>query len=321
MFKPRCATSAILCCLLFASCRQSARDVPAEAIPPAAEARPDSWIGVALFERPGCGSEIREYGKHVEVSDTYPSAPADGLLMKSDVILRVGGRPVASYDDVVAVVRSWPAGQELEVTVNRADKEIAVRLRPEPKPAPEELLRRLYVGKPLPSFDGYEISIAEADGNGGIVPGSQCVMEKKKACPKFGRLGKTRLAVGKATVLLFWSQYDLDAEARRATPPVFAALKRWHERFGSQGLAVIALTSDTPNTLAAYLKTAGPQPPMTVISMFYGDYGVARFVAAMTPSVLVLDEKGVVRAAAGTIEDLAEIGDRVIPELLGTSEK
>jgi len=322
MSKPRCAAYLILCCLMFVACRQSAKDLPAEANPPVTETRTDSWIGVELAVQAAPENEIRgENDYAVLIAGVLPTAPADGVLKKDDILTKVDGKPVTDIVKAIDVIRGWPAGQKLEVAVRRGNKVETLTLRPEPKPTPTALLNRAYVGRPLSPFGGVLISIAEADGQGGIVPGSQCVMEYDTTCPKFGRLGQTNLAVGKATVLLFWTQIGAVEGKPEQSATAFATLKGWRERFGAQGLEIVAVTRDSPRTLAPYLKKVGPQPRMTLISMFLGNYGSARLAESYAPCVLILDEKGVVRAVAGTVEDMTEISDRVLPELLRTPQQ
>lgn len=315
MLNSKCVISAAICCLLSAGCKK-----PAEAPPPPAATRTDSWIGVELTVQAAPENEIRDNEYSVQIAGIIPTMPADGVLKEGDILLRVGAKPVTDIVEAVDAIRNWPAGQELEVTVRRGDKWNTFVLRPQPKPSPTELLRRVYVGKPLPPFRGIMISTAVADGQGGIVPESQCVMEDDKACPKFGRLGQTSLAVGKATVLLFWTQNGAADDKPSEAGADFALLKRWQERFGAQGLEIVAITRDPPRTLAPFLKKVGPQPRMALVSMWLGNYGSARLAESYAPCVLILDEKGVVRAAAGTLRDIAGLGDRTLPELLGTPQ-
>ena len=319
MITTKNALCAILCCLSLAACRQSAKDLPAEADQPAAEAGPDSWIGVQLAVRTSSADEIRDI--EIEVAGVFPKMPADGFLKEGDILLKVGAGPVTDIDKTVDIIKKWPAGKALEVVFRRGVWEKNVFLIPEPRPSDTELLRRVYAGQTLSPLGGIMISTAAADGRGGIVPDSQCVMEGNKTCPKLGRLGKTDLAVGKVTVLLFWTQLGVAEGAPARTAAAFALLKQWQERFGAQGLEIVAITSDSPRSLASYLKTVGPQPRMTLVSMWLGNYGSARLASGLAPCVLVLDEKGVVRAAAGTIADLGALTDQVLPELLGVQRQ
>ncbi len=314
MFKFTCVLGAVFCCLSVAACKQAVRDVPAEAVP-VAEARPDSWIGVELAALTPPQDVISADEVVVKVVGVMIAAPADGILKEDDILVKVGGQPVTDIVQTIDRIKGWPAGQDLEVTVRRGNKEETLVLRPQSKPAPTALLNRAYLGRPLEPFTGAMISVAEVDAQDRVVPGSQCVMEYGTACPKFGRLGATDLTVGKATVLLFWSQ-----DGTMASSPAFSVLKDCHERFGARGLEIVAITRDAPRTLMPYLKNV-PHPPMTLISMWLGNYRSARLAESLAPSVLVLDEKGVVRAAAGTVADMEALANQTLPELLGTAER
>jgi|GEM_PF-3298448 len=292
----------------------AACEKPAEVGAPAEGARPvivpvtESWIGAVLSERKELGDEIREYGTYVEVVDLIPAAPAEGKLAKHDVLVSIKGRTVTGAHQVISVISEHPVGQEIELLVRRQDKEVAVRLTTAARPTTQEMLRQLYLGKPLPPFSG-TISTAKADGRGGFH--SSCVMEDQKECPPYGRSGKTDLAVGQITALLLWTQYRLD------TPLVFTVMRGWHERYGQSGLAIVAVTDDMPWTITSYLRAEPAHPPMTLVSVPFS-WGRLRFLRRAVPAVVVLDEAGTVRAISlWTGEDFDPSGERMTKELLG----
>ena len=275
---------------------------------------PASWIGVGLDEKEDYDSkEIR--GKNVIVTDVIPATPADGVLKPGDVIVTLGARSPASAKDMISIVQKWPTGTTLNAVVRRDGKDVAVNLRPTTRPTTEALLERLYLGKPLPPFPG-EISVAETDGRGGIVPGSQCVTEKDRVCPPIGKNGATNVALGKATAVLFWTRWSRDNDY------TFAALRQLAQTYGDNGLRIVAITADPPYAIPAALS-AGENlpPPMTVVSVYYGGYGGAAYAAMTFPTVLLLDEKGTVRAiVAGSGGDLSGTAARVLPQLLGIAQ-
>ncbi len=303
----------VVCFFSIAGCKQPAEELPAE-MPPVVRA--DSWIGVELAEVEPRSEVIGSSATEVLVAGTIPYMPADGVLKEEDVILRLGDEPAAGAARTVEAIRRWPAGRALPLTVRRGGKEVVCEVIPIAKPAPSDLLGRVYVGRPMPVFSGYQISVARTDGKGGVVAGTQCVMKDDADCLGLGRLGRTNLARGKATAVLFWTRYD-DLEGQPSTTKeTLAVLKAWTDKYAGQGLEIVAVTRDTPRSIMPYLQKAGSQPPMTLMSVSLGRLGAARLAQTLAPSVLVLDEKGVVRGAAGAVGDLKSLGDRLLPQLL-----
>lgn len=270
-----------------------------------------AWIGVFLSNQHEFGDEIREYPTFVKIIETLPSTPARGVLSDGDIFVSVNGQPVTTVDEVIAIISPWPVGDELSLVVRRKKKELTVNLHPEERPMYEEYLQKLYVGKPMPSLQK-QVSVAEVQRGGGIVPDSQCVMKGKKACPPYGRSKKTDLAVGKATVVLFpnlWiSKYR----------PVFPLLTAWDMRYGPKGLKIVTVTTTPPSLIAGYLSESDAYPPMTVFAISILERGELKYIEKGNPSVLVLDESGVIRAAClWGKEGLSESCERTVSDLLG----
>lgn len=66
----------------------------------------------------------------VEVLHVQDGLPADGRLKVRDVLLRVGGRPVETAQDVVDAVDAAPVGKPLAFAVRRGGKEVTVEVTP-----------------------------------------------------------------------------------------------------------------------------------------------------------------------------------------------
>ncbi len=309
------AAAAFLCLPLIA-CKQPVKEAPAEAVVPV-----DSWIGVELAEIATQSDMIGSSETEIVVAGTIPTMPADGVLKFRDVILRLGGAPAAGSAKAVETIRNWPAGKVLPLTVRRDGQAVALEVTPIAKPAPTDLLSRVYVGRPMPSLDGFQISVAETDGSGGIVPGSQCVMTDDQACPKIGRLGRTNLAQGKTTAVFFWTQYAELPDQPSPTRQMMAVLKSWQDAYGGRGLKIVAATDDAPRTIMPYLQKAGPALRMTVLSVMLAGRDTARLARTLAPCVLILDDKGEVRGAAATVKDLEGLDGGLLPQLLDAPRK
>lgn len=85
--------------------------------------------------RPYFGS-IPEFGNEepgYAISGAAAGSPADkGGLKAGDRIVKFGGNPVANLDDFDAALRKFKAGDEVEVTVVRDKKEVALKVTLEP---------------------------------------------------------------------------------------------------------------------------------------------------------------------------------------------
>lgn len=275
---------------------------------------PKSWIGASLRNQHEYGEEIRDYPSFVKIDGTLPETPAHDVLQDDDVLLSVDGHPVTTAQEVVAIVSERPVGVEVSMVVRRKKKEVTVRLRTEARPTYEEYLQKMYVGKPIPSLQKH-VSVAAVRKGGGIVPESQCVMGGKKECPPFGRAGKTDLSVGKATVVLFPKLWNSRFQ------PVFPLLMAWDTRYGQKGLKIVTVTTDPPSLIAEYLAESDIYPPMSVLAISILERGALEYIEKASPSMLILDEDGMVRATCLRGEEgFSESCERMVIELLGETQ-
>ncbi|MFA6603697.1 MAG: PDZ domain-containing protein [Patescibacteria group bacterium] len=313
MITAKRAFYAILVVLSFSACNKR----PTENVP--AEKPRASWIGVQLGtvtaqELAEAGITIAANTTAVMIVDVVPTTPADGVLKQNDILLKVGAEPATDSDRVTETIQKSPAGQAIEITVLRDNREMTVVLAPETKPLPTALLDRIYVGRPLAPLPSDDVEVFVLDGQGGIVPASKCVPRDGQTCPKLDHQSKQfALAAGKATILLSWAPCDQSTE----NTEFLAALKSWHDRYGAQGLEIVSLIQNSPCRLAECQKYIPLHPHMTLVY----NYGPRLFHELTAPNVLVLDKQGVVRATAGTIAYLSAIANDVLPKLLGEPQQ
>lgn len=91
--------------------------------PPPVPTGPRPWLGVQMEPAPAGARGVR-------VSGLSPNGPAaQAGLRVGDVIVSLGGQPVASADDLVARLERTSPGQELVIEVQRADALMPVALR------------------------------------------------------------------------------------------------------------------------------------------------------------------------------------------------
>jgi regulator of sigma E protease len=66
------------------------------------------------------------------IGDVLPDSPAARAGMKAgDVVVRVGGEPVSTWEELAGRIRGEGAGRELHLTVRRDGSELAVNVAPE----------------------------------------------------------------------------------------------------------------------------------------------------------------------------------------------
>jgi S1-C subfamily serine protease len=91
--------------------------------------------GRAQFERGGSRpyfGSIPDFGTNAKgypIQGVSPGSPADkGGVQAGDVIVRLGGQAIGSLDDFDLALRTFSAGQEVEVVVERGGTEVALKV-------------------------------------------------------------------------------------------------------------------------------------------------------------------------------------------------
>lgn len=90
--------------------------------------RESSEVAAAVGLR-AAGERVDVSGAGARVAAITEGSPAEGQLRAGDVIIAVEGRPVALASDLVAALATRSAGEEVELTLRRDEREERVRIR------------------------------------------------------------------------------------------------------------------------------------------------------------------------------------------------
>ena len=191
-----------------------------------------------------------------------PGSPAALAGIRSgDVILSVDGQTVLSPDALIGWVRGHAPGTRggFGILRNKHTRVLAVELAG--CPSDDDLWRMLYVDLPAPTLEGLEAV------RGQIPRGSTALR-------------------GHVTVIEFWAAW---CPACRFLVPF---LNKWHRRFSRDGLNVLAVTTDPPETAAL----AATQLEMEYNIASDGSTRTTRaYRGQALPTLFVVDRQGVVR--------------------------
>jgi peroxiredoxin len=256
--------------------------VPPPELPPhefdaAAASDEPGWLGVALARRDPSRAGV-------EVTGVVPSSPAAAAGLESgDRLLRVGGEPVESPEDVVRAVSIAGAGRRVDIALLRGGSPRLVAARLEAPPDKDEMVRRAYVGRPAPPFE----RLATAQGS----------------------LAPSLVALrGKVLVVEFWAPWC--AVCRLIAP----RLNEWHTRYSPQGAAVVGVTTESIVTAGTAARELGMDYPI------FSDETARTseaYAALALPTIFVIDRGGVVRDVLVGYDDpgLARL-ERLVTELI-----
>ena len=113
---------------------------PAPAPVPTPAAPPRAWLGLEVADAPR--GSAQDPGAGATVTAVAAGGPAASAgLRPGDVIVQIEGRPVAGAEQVASLVRDWPVGRALRLSVQREGWTRDLSLTPGVQPAP---------GAPLP---------------------------------------------------------------------------------------------------------------------------------------------------------------------------
>jgi peroxiredoxin len=266
----RGALAALIAATLLAAPGGPVRAQPAgpvaQAATPATLA-PSPWIGIGI-------QNARPYG--VLVNTVYPDTPAaDAGLLPGDEIVKIAGDPVGTTDSLVDKVKSFAAGSEVELTVNRGGSASQVLVTLAQKPSLSELARRQLVGKPVPELRARRV-------------GDRRTLD----------LADHR---GKVVLLVLWN------EPCAACGPTLRRLDRIARRRAGPDLLVVGVTPGSVVAARAQAQVTGATMPMA--GELPGDPRATFAWDLRTPLVIVVDRAGIVRYA-GTVDE--EIGARTV---------
>ncbi len=93
-----------------------------------------SFLGIAGSPRPLSRRTVRALNLSIEqavvILQVVPDGSADRAgLQTGDLLIRIGGRDVATMDDVYRFLTEWPAGKLVEVVALRLGKQLEIDVR------------------------------------------------------------------------------------------------------------------------------------------------------------------------------------------------
>jgi thiol-disulfide isomerase/thioredoxin len=225
--------------------------------PALAQAAVHPWLGVSM-SKDGSGAPAAG----VLVGHVVRGSPADRTgLREGDRIVRVGGSPVATSQDVVEAVAARAVGDVIELAFLRDGHEISGRAVLAPFPAPDDVLRMDLVGTKAPAW-------GHVTGVSGPFPQSEADLR------------------GRVVLLDFWATWCGPCRI------VMPKLSQLQARHGAEGLKVVGLSSEDAGSISSYVHQHEPRYAIGVDA----DAETARRYGVMSlPTVVVIDRKGTVR--------------------------
>lgn len=237
---------------------------------------PSAFLGVRL-DRTSAGQ--------VRLIAILPGSPASRSgLSRGDIVVEIGGRQIATTNDVITAVQSHSVGDQLQVVILREGQRRAVGVALGAAPANGQVLRS-FVGHQAPAW-----RLPRADGAGNV------------------ELTSMR---GRVVVLYFWSIWC--GACRMATPN----LERLEQSFARRGLSVVAVSDDPIAELQQAQSAAGLSFPL--LHDVDTKVGVEYWVTAV-PTIFVVDQQGrVAYVAEGWDQATGRAMEAEIQRLLGSS--
>lgn len=196
----------------------------------------------------------------VVVISVFPHSPAARAgLSAGDVLLQLGGEPVANPEQVMSWVAKRRAGDSAPVLIQRGIETRLLRAELEGAPDDEDRQRLRFIGTQAPDW-GPTVTLQG--------PWTQ--------------LSETR---GRVVLIEFWASYC--AACRYLSP----TLEAWHRRYRPEGLEVIGITVDTPELAQEVSRALGLSYTLLVDSS--GD-AMRNYSAHQIPMIFLLNRSGVV---------------------------
>jgi thiol-disulfide isomerase/thioredoxin len=197
----------------------------------------------------------------VRVAHVIRGSPADRSgVHDGDRVLRVLGSDVATPGEVSQALATRSAGDVANITLRREGQEISISVRLVAFPSPDEMLRMDHLGAPAPTWAGIE--------------------------PTSGAPPSLESLRGRVVLLDFWASWC--GPCREIIPQLNAL----QDRYGAQGLSVVGITTDPPDTAAAFKERVGMRYSVEVDR--HADTSRTYGVSAL-PTLFVVDRRGVVR--------------------------
>jgi thiol-disulfide isomerase/thioredoxin len=276
---PWCVRSLVLVCV--AACGTPSAP-PAQPKPP-----PDAAVDTAIVEAIDENTPPRWIGLFLEddsnvVRDVLETSPADkGGVRVGDRVISVGGAPIATVADIIALVQSRSAGVKVDVVIERGGKRMTLPVTIEYRPDVAALQQSKLHGKPAPrtelkTLDGASWSLANM--------------------------------AGKVVLVDFWATWCKPCVGMMPT------LNEWHAKYGPKGLVIAGITDDEPDVATA--TVAENKLAYTILQD--ADHRAWKdFLVSGLPTTVVVDKKGVIRhVSIGASPDESAALEMIFLELL-----
>ncbi len=239
---------------------------------PSTSSKP-AWLGVQI-----AGEASNSRGAPVtRILEDSPAERAD--LKVGDRLLAVGDRDVDDLDSLRAALANHSPGDEIELSVHRDDSEVTLRAVLSAKPAAEFMLRRQFIGEPLP-----DLEVETLDGTPQPLTADR----------------------DKPLVVEFWTTWCPPCRQTRAT------LQALEERYG-EAIDIVGISPESRGRLKAYRKQHDLPYPLR---RDVGRKAHERLMVDTYPTLFVVDGDGRVvqvftgadhrQALTSTLEDLVE---------------
>ena len=230
---------------------------------------------------PWIGIAIGPGDKGVVVNQVLDGTPAQRAGLKAgDVVVTIDGVAVAKPGELSERVQQKGVGSQVVLGLVRGGRSETVTLALEGRPDEIQLLREHLVGKPAPAF-----ALADAKGDYPAALGA---------------------LAGHVVVVEFWATW---------CGPCLASMPRltaWQEKYGPRGLRIVGVSEEPLDLIS---KHAVAHKVGYTVAHDPGAVNEAYQVPAI-PTLVVIDQKGVIRYADVGGGDKLDSAERVVNQLL-----